>query len=625
MALTTVGTRFIVKNEATAGIRRIDRQFQGLARSARRLAGAFGLYLGARGMVRGLQSMAQAAIKQQEAEIDLKAAIGGNIEGFKRYAAEIQRRTRYGDEAVLAEMAYGTNLGITRDRMEEATRAAVGLAAKYKLDLRPAMMLIGRASQGQTQMLTRYGIVLDETLSDQDKFNELLRIGSGSFHLAEQAATSLAGKSEQLANRWGDLKEKLGAPIAEAAIASLENLVGALESVDKWMNTVPGKATARGERMAALPDEIRAGVLEAYRSQTDWRSRADFDYMERLVDAYERAAANQERVRADIARTRAAMDTAELQLGEGFRLAPTEGPMLGPNLTPIDYDAAYKRIMESYKSTTKETTVDVAAAWRRMHGDLDLRSQESWELSRRLIESEYLEYAKAIKDRDLLNQWYFERMKIHQRDQDIATGGLYEGFSAGIGRMKDELQTVGELGAEVGQSLRDGIVGSITDAIFEARNLGDALREVGRSMARMATQWVLNQAVTSGMGAIFGGPAPATTAAPVAHGGGLVGTTSFPTRRVSPGLFAGAPRLHNGLRSDEFPAILQRGEQVIPRGGGDAPSVSIRIVNQGGDIRSARVTGQQWSQVTRELMVEALIEDADRGGPVSQRYLTRGG
>uniref|UniRef100_UPI003F702217 hypothetical protein n=1 Tax=Elioraea sp. TaxID=2185103 RepID=UPI003F702217 len=39
-----------------------------------------------------------------------------------------------------------------------------------------------------------------------------------------------------------------------------------------------------------------------------------------------------------------------------------------------------------------------------------------------------------------------------------------------------------------------------------------------------------------------------------------------PHRRVPALAFAGAPRLHNGwFRPDEYPAILQRGEVVVPR------------------------------------------------------------
>jgi hypothetical protein len=47
------------------------------------------------------------------------------------------------------------------------------------------------------------------------------------------------------------------------------------------------------------------------------------------------------------------------------------------------------------------------------------------------------------------------------------------------------------------------------------------------------------------------------------HGGGEVGRTRVSGRRVPAGLFAGAPRFHQGLGGDEFAAILRRGERVL--------------------------------------------------------------
>jgi hypothetical protein len=50
------------------------------------------------------------------------------------------------------------------------------------------------------------------------------------------------------------------------------------------------------------------------------------------------------------------------------------------------------------------------------------------------------------------------------------------------------------------------------------------------------------------------------------HEGGVVGASAVPQRRVPALAFAGAPRLHNGwFRPDEYPAILQRGEIVVPK------------------------------------------------------------
>jgi hypothetical protein len=66
------------------------------------------------------------------------------------------------------------------------------------------------------------------------------------------------------------------------------------------------------------------------------------------------------------------------------------------------------------------------------------------------------------------------------------------------------------------------------------------------------------------------------------HSGGTVGQDG--TRRsVDPSVFVGAPHYHQGgtagLKSDEVPAILQRGETIIPRGGKAGGGGGVRIVN----------------------------------------------
>ena len=63
------------------------------------------------------------------------------------------------------------------------------------------------------------------------------------------------------------------------------------------------------------------------------------------------------------------------------------------------------------------------------------------------------------------------------------------------------------------------------------------------------------------------------------HEGGVVGGAGI-KKQVPASLFMGAPRLHNGLAPDEVPAILQKGETVIPKGGGDKGMV----INQNPNI-----------------------------------------
>ncbi len=75
------------------------------------------------------------------------------------------------------------------------------------------------------------------------------------------------------------------------------------------------------------------------------------------------------------------------------------------------------------------------------------------------------------------------------------------------------------------------------------------------------------------------------------HEGGIVGQGGV-TRMTSPLVFAGAPRYHSGgiagLKPLEMPAILQKGEEVLPRsdprhaanGGGVPPQFNIAIVDE---------------------------------------------
>jgi len=180
------------------------------------------------------------AMKQQQAEADLQAALAKTGDAsadamgrLKKYASELQKLTIYGDEETLAEMAFGKNLGITSDRLEDATKAAMGLSAKYKIDLHSAMMLVGRASQGQTQMLTRYGIILEATLSPQEKYNELLRIGADNFGLAEAAAKTGKGQLIQLKNSLGDMAESIGTMILPMVKDLARHLKSIAESFQK--------------------------------------------------------------------------------------------------------------------------------------------------------------------------------------------------------------------------------------------------------------------------------------------------------------------------------------------------------------------------------------------------------
>jgi phage-related minor tail protein len=101
-----------------------------------------------------------------------------------------------------------------------------------------------------------------------------------------------------------------------------------------------------------------------------------------------------------------------------------------------------------------------------------------------------------------------------------------------------------------------------------------------------------------------------TSEAAMFHTGGVVGIGGSP-RTVPSNVFAFAPRLHSGLAPDEFPAILQRGERVTPKGG--ASGSGGHTINfgdlhvHGGDQKTADRFGRTMTQ-----SVVAALDEADR-------------
>jgi len=130
----------------------------------------------------------------------------------------------------------------------------------------------------------------------------------------------------------------------------------------------------------------------------------------------------------------------------------------------------------------------------------------------------------------------------------------------------------------------------------------------------MAQKMIADPIATGLMGAFAG----------IFHEGGIVGQTPAPVRIVNPSIFAGAPRLHSGLRYDEYPAILQRGEAVIPKGQSSqssAPNVTFNVTNQSGAQVEAQQTSVQWDG--RRMLVGMVFKDRRNNGPITRNILKR--
>jgi hypothetical protein len=151
--------------------------------------------------------------------------------------------------------------------------------------------------------------------------------------------------------------------------------------------------------------------------------------------------------------------------------------------------------------------------------------------------------------------------------------------------MQEELLTTGQIARDLAIQMRDGIVGSLSDAIFRAEDLGDALSQVGM---RMLEYWMqeamLKPLVTQGMsfgtqllGNLLGGVSQASVkvrpggemgslTAAMHHTGGVGRYDTFGMRLVSASLFANAARLHSGVGPGERAAIITDEKGVFTPG-----------------------------------------------------------
>lgn len=138
-------------------------------------------------------------------------------------------------------------------------------------------------------------------------------------------------------------------------------------------------------------------------------------------------------------------------------------------------------------------------------------------------------------------------------------------------QLTPEQERLARSAEEISQQYAGIAKGALSGFISDLRQ-GVEAGEAFRNMLNRVIDGIINMAIEAmfaknALGGVFGnlfGGGGASVA--VKHQGGKVGVGPQSMRSgVNPAIFAGAPRLHNGLLPGEFPAILQKGEVVIPK------------------------------------------------------------
>ena len=251
-----------LKDEVTAGLNKIKTSIAGLKESFLAIvtaATAVGVAI-----YSTLKAYAENETAVNKLNIALvKQGITSNQVSLElqRYAQALQLTTVYSDEEIMRAQALMVSFGLTGKALERTTKAALDLSSAMGVDLQTAAMLLGKAYQGNTQILARYGIAVDQTKFKSQQFNDILhqielRMGGS----ASAAAQTFEGRVKILGNQIDELKEIIGAQLLPAA----EKFVNFLTTLSINVGKTTNEFGIFGTVLALIINTIRIIVNTLY-------------------------------------------------------------------------------------------------------------------------------------------------------------------------------------------------------------------------------------------------------------------------------------------------------------------------------------------------------------------------
>jgi len=222
-----------------------------------------------------------------------------------------------------------------------------------------------------------------------------------------------------------------------------------------------------------------------------------------------------------------------------------------------------------------------------------------------------------------------------------AAGSAGERIATGWRAVSESLQTYATDALNWGKGLGETLTGAFRGAESAFRSFVETgkfdfkslVRSILADLAVLSFKRAVLGPLANALSGIFGG---GSLAAAVSHAGGIVGLSGH-IRQVPAMAFAGAPRMHSGgtvgpvgswtgLRPDEVPTILQRGERVLSRrevasygrGGSIGAGVTVNIDARGAQMGVAEQIDARLRAAIPEIarIAKESVADGRRRGQV---------
>ena len=163
------------------------------------------------GLVRSMNSLLDASLVQRQAMTLASVAFGEAAEEMGNFASSMQQVTNFEDDQLLSLMAkLSQTFKLNKDEIQQLVPLLLDFTEANKatgMSIESAFDLMGRALNGHTEMLGRYGIELDATRLKTEGVSYLVEKLGADYG---GTAMALADLRLQNANAWGDIQETVG-------------------------------------------------------------------------------------------------------------------------------------------------------------------------------------------------------------------------------------------------------------------------------------------------------------------------------------------------------------------------------------------------------------------------------
>lgn len=498
------------------------------------------------------------------------------------YASALQATTTFGDEQIISVQAQLTAFGLQGKQLKEVTKSTLDLAAAKGIDLKSAADLLGKAFVGETGMLSRYGIVLDDSLPKSEKFAAAqAKINQMFGGQAQAQAQTFTGQMKQLQNSFSDLQEELGALIAGEGQGLLTLLSG-------------------------FTQHVTAGIKQIREFSGEFASFGDF-------------------LKANFLLVLTAIGSALLTIVETVVNVLAKIPILTQGMTAVRDAIANSRIeLENLGIATQASIMQTDAYKNKV---LSAEEQKKRAMASTLAAEKAnkaaREAAAAEEERKhnerqarllLLDQQIQDEITKKQEESLVARAKAIDDF---FGLQANTWTQFWDLASNLVQQTFDNFGKAMADVLVDSKSFGEAMKGIWKSFIKsliselvaLIAKLVVALALKAALG--LGGASVASAASNIAA------LTNI-TKKAATGGMINEPSIVTGLKSGKQILAGEAGpEAIVPSGGGGGKNMTASEMGMdfsgGGGQVTINITGQflegsetQWQRMFRQKILPEI-------------------